>query len=397
MDFIARVKPQKILANIFILQAWIPSYAQSFNYASWSMTVEVFFYVIFPFFILWAYHQSTRKLIWFSMVLWAFSQVVYHILWIGYYPQYNYFIVYFPFFHLNSFVMGVVGGIWFLREGQQQNIKPYTNLLVLAGAILFTIVYILLSSKFPQFPHGIQAMAGLMAPILILIIITLAIDKTRFSKFLNRPILVNLGETAYALYILHVPVIWIYERALMNSRLPDPQLVSDYTVFPLMIGVGLVAHFYIDQPIRSWLKKVMRNISMPLLIFDLVIFAVSTYISFRFRFGHGKQFLLYQTTALLVFWSAFIIRTILSAIFNSLNPSILYGPFMQVVRPILISVTIGSAVIAGIVYIGYSLAWFENFPRSIFLMDWILVFGLSMTVRFLFRYFKIYEKNPAPA
>ena len=45
---ISRIKPQKILANIFVLQAWIPKYAQSFNYASWSMTVEFFFYAVFP-------------------------------------------------------------------------------------------------------------------------------------------------------------------------------------------------------------------------------------------------------------------------------------------------------------------------------------------------------------
>ncbi|MDP2776727.1 MAG: acyltransferase family protein, partial [Anaerolineales bacterium] len=50
IDFIAKIKPQKILANIFMLQAWIPQYAQSFNYASWSMTVEFFFYAVFPFF-----------------------------------------------------------------------------------------------------------------------------------------------------------------------------------------------------------------------------------------------------------------------------------------------------------------------------------------------------------
>jgi Zn-dependent protease with chaperone function len=69
---------------------------------------------------------------------------------------------------------------------------------------------------------------------------------------------------------------------------------------------------------------------------------------------------------------------------------------MQFVRPVLISVTLGSAVIAGIVYLGYSLAWFENFPRSVFLVDWVIVLGLSLAMRFLFRISRIYKPYPAP-
>ncbi len=394
IDFVARVKPQKVLANIFVLQAWIPSYAQSFNYASWSMTVEFFFYAVFPFFTIWAYRQSTKKLIWLSIILWMISQVIYHILWIGFFPEYRYFLVYFPFFHLNSFVMGVVGGIWFLREGQGQNVKPATNLTIFAGAIVFVIAYTITSYSFRQLPHALQPMAGLLAPLHTLIIVTLALDKTRLSTFLNRPMLVNLGETAYALYILHVPIIWIYARALENSSLSDPQLVFDFTALPLMIGIGWLAHFFVDQPIRAWLKKALRNVSMPLLILDLVILAVSIYISFRFRFGQGKLFLSYRTTALLMFWSAFVLRTILSGAFNAFNPTILYGSFMEIIRPVFLSVTSGSLIIAGIVYLGYFFQWFENFPRSILLLDWALVLGLSIGVRFLFKYFQVYKQNP---
>ena len=386
IDFIAKVKPQKTLANIFILQAWIPSYAQSFNYASWSMTVEIFFYAIFPFFTMWAYRQSTKKLIRLSIILWMVSQVIYHVLWIGFFMEYEYFLVYFPFFHLNSFIMGVVGGIWFLREGQDQKVKPRTILLVLAGAILFMLGYIIVSNVFLQLPHDLQPMAGFLAPILILIIVTLAMDKTRLSVFLNHPALVTLGETAYALYILHVPVIWIYQRALENSSLVNPKLVFDYTALPLMIGVGLFTHFYVDRPLRAGLKRILKRVSMPLLILDLVIVAVSIYLTFRLRIGSGREYDdLYRRFALLMFWSAFVLRTVLSVGFNALNPSTLYGSFVQFVRPVLTSVTVGSAALAVIIFIGYSNGWFENFPRSIFVMDWAIMLALSLLVRFLFR------------
>src|SRR5690606_26695369 len=87
LDSMLVIKPQKVMANVFVLQAWIPAYSQSFNYASWSMTVEFFFYAVFPFFTIWAYKQSTKKLITASLIFWIVSQFIYQVLWVGYFPE----------------------------------------------------------------------------------------------------------------------------------------------------------------------------------------------------------------------------------------------------------------------------------------------------------------------
>ncbi|MDP1715955.1 MAG: acyltransferase family protein [Anaerolineales bacterium] len=397
LDSIAQIKPQKTLVNIFVLQAWVPRYAQSFNYASWFMTVQFFLYAVFPFFTLWAYRQSTKKLIWVSIIVWVVSQMIHNALWIGYFPEYENFLVYFPLFHLSSFILGAVGGIWYLREGREQKIKSSIGLLVFTGAVLFVSAYVVMSNEIAAFPHGIQLMTGLLAPVLTVVIVALALDKSRLSAFLNYPALVALGETSYGLYILHVPVIWIYKRALENLSLADPQFIFDYTFLPLMIAVGLLIHFYVDQPLRSWLKKILQRVSMPLLILDLVIVAVSIYVSFRFRFGDGREYLSYRSMGLLMFWSAFLLRTILSVVFNGLNPRILKGSFLQLLRPILISTTLGSFVLLSIIFTGYSLGWFENFPRSIFIMDWAVVLTLSLLIRFLFRRAGFYPPKPLSA
>jgi peptidoglycan/LPS O-acetylase OafA/YrhL len=393
IDFIARIKPQKILVNVFVLQAWWPAYAQSFNYAAWSMTVEFFFYAIFPFFTMWAYRQSVKKLIWASVTLWVLSQAIHNILWIGYFPEYENFLVYFPLFHLGSFILGAVGGIWFLREGRGQAFAPHTSLSVLAGGAFLASVYIVASSKFSQLPNGLELMTGLLAPILTVVIVALALDKSRLSTIFNYPALVALGETSYGLYILHVPFIWIYQRALENSSLASPMLIFDYTFLPLMIGAGLLIHYYVDTPLRNWLRKILQRVSIPLLLLDLGIISFSIYISFRLRFGVGREYDSYRTTALLMFWSAFVLRTIFSVGFNALNPANLYGALVQFVCPVLISVTAGSVVVAGLVLAGYSLGWFGNYPRSVFALDWALIFGLSLGVRFIFRSLGLYKNQ----
>jgi len=398
LDSVYRIKPQKILTNVFALQAWWPPYAQSFNYPSWSITVEFFFYAVFPFFAWWAYRQSTKKLIWVSLIIWTVSQTLHNALWIGYFPERENFLVYFPPFHLSSFILGAVGGIWFLREGRERETNPNVALLVFVGGVILTSVYVvILNSWSVNAPHGVQLMTGLLAPILTVVIAALAVDKTSFSAFLNHPALIALGEMSYALYILHIPVKWIYERALENSSLVNYRTIFDYTYLPLMIAVGALAHFYIDPPLRNGLKKILQRVSAPLLLLDFVIISASVYISFRLRFGSGREYDSYRSAILLTFWSAFILRTISSVVFNALNPSILHGSFQQLVRPVLVSISVSSAFIFGIIFSGYSLGWFDNFPRSVFAIDWALVFGLSLLTRFIFRYFRAYQPEPLPA
>ncbi len=397
LDIIARIKPQKILANIFVLQAWWPPYAQSFNYASWSITVEFFFYAVFPFFTMWAYRQPLKKLIWTSLFLWLITQVIYFILWIGYFPAWEFFIVYNPIFHLSSFILGVVGGIWFLHTVPQKGVNQSLNFSLILGSLALISGYAILSNAYPEFPHDLQPMAGLLSPLFILFIVTLALDRTRLSSILGHRWLVILGETAFALYILHVPVIWIYERILFSSNISNPEFVLSITYLPLMISVGLIAYFYVDPPVRNWMKNTLKRVSMPLLVLDLAIFAVSVYFSLRLRFGDGREFYSYRTTALIMFWSAFLFRTSISLVFNTLNPVNLHLSFMQMIRSLLTPLTIGSVVVSALVYSGYTANWIKNFPRSIFVIDWVIVLGLSLVVRLIFRALPPYKKEILPA
>ena len=397
-DSILRIKPPKILANIFIIQAWIPAYSQSFNYPAWSMTVEIFFYIVFPFFTIWAYKQSTKKLITGSLIFWAISQIIYHILWIGYFPERKDIIVYSPIFHLNSFIIGVVGAIWYLREGRQQNLKPKTILLVFLASVIFVSVYTVISLRhinyFPYLPTGLQPMAGLLAPLMVLFCISLSLDQSRLSKSLTHPAFLMLGEATYAIYILHVPLTWFYRRFLESSALvTDPTRIFDVTAFPLLIGIGLFARICIDQPIQTWLKNIMNRVSIPLLLLDLAIVTASVYLSFRLRFDHPREYASYQQMGRIIFYSAFFLRTALSVYFNTFNSAVLKLPLVQMLQPVFISVTIGSAILTLIAYLGFNVGWFENFPRSVFVMDWLMVLSLSLLTRFVFRAFVMRQQK----
>jgi hypothetical protein len=337
---------------------------------------------------MWSYRQATRKLISISIIIWAVSQSIHSFLWAGYYPQSANFLIYFPLFHLSSFVLGVVGGVWFIREGQGGILRPGITLTVFLGSLLLVSAYIIESSRFTQLPNNLELMTGLLAPFLVIIIISLALDQGRLSLGFNKPTLINLGETSYALYILHVPFIWIYQLALEKITPANHQSVFDYTFLPLMIGLGLLINNYVDVPLRKWLKRLLEKVSIPLLVLDLGIIGLSVYLSFHLRFPSSAEYESYSSTALIMFWCAFLLRTILSVLLGTLNPAHLQGTVFQVIRPILVSVSVGSVFIAALIFIGYRVGWLGNYPRSIFVLDWFLVLFISACVRFIFRSFE---------
>lgn len=393
IDGILGIKSPKILANLFVIQAWIPRYAQSFNYASWSMTVEFFFYAVFPFFVMWAYQQPLKKLIWLSIGLWIVSQTIYQGLWIGYLDTQRNFIIYSPIFHLNSFIMGVVGGIWYLRVGKHEQLKPSVIFSVLAASFVLLAGYSVVSMKYiPTLPKDLQPMAGLLAPIMIVFIVALAMDTSKLSRFLDHPWLINLGEASYAIYILHVPVIWLFERYLFDSSLAFAGRLFDFTALPLMVLIGLFTHFYVDIPLRRWLKNTLQRINIPLFLLDLAIVLTSIFLVFRLRFGGGREYDSYLILIRLMFLSVFFVRTAIGIKLRAFDSATFQLPLVESLRPIVLSTTLGSLIIAVIGYAGFTAGMYENFPRSIYVVDWLIVLSASVLLRLVFRF--LFAKFP---
>jgi peptidoglycan/LPS O-acetylase OafA/YrhL len=260
-------------------------------------------------------------------------------------PAWEEFLLYFPLFHLNSFILGAVGGIWFVSEAPKRPVNSKTNSAILYGTLALVIFFLLAGWVYPQqVPHYLQTLAGMVSPLSVVIIITLALDKTRLSKVMNHKWLVTLGETSYALYIFHIPVRWWYERLLGYLGINNTAPILEITFLPMMLLIGLLMFLYVDFPLRNQLRNILKRVSMPLLLLDLAAVTLSIYLSFRFRFDTTKEFNAYLPVAYAMFWSAFLIRMVVSIMFKSVSPDILGLPFKQMLYRILFAVTAGSAV-----------------------------------------------------
>lgn len=388
VDSFISVKPQKILANIFALQAWFPPYAQSFNYPAWSITVEIFFYLIFPFLTLWLYRLSTKKIIWGALIFWTINQLLYHVVWIGWFESQRQLVLYFPLFHLSSFLIGVAGGAWYVREGRSVLLNSLHNSFLLGLSIIFSLGYLVLGmTYFPSLPHGLQPMAGILAPIMLLFIITLSLDKTKLSIYLQYPWLLVLGESSYAIYILHVPVSWLFEKYLTEFHASNHAWVFSVFNLPLIIALSVGLYLFVDTPIRNWLRVYFKKIDFRLVLLDFLIFILVTFFIFQIRFNDRDYRLLYREMERLVFWIGFFLRPFFSIIFGAYLSATLFSKGYKWMLPVVLSLSLSSVLMVFSAYWGYLNGWFENFPRSVFVIDWLIVLSLSFFVRLVLRWY----------
>jgi peptidoglycan/LPS O-acetylase OafA/YrhL len=375
LDLLSKIKSDKVWANVFLYQAWFPGYAESFNLAAWSLSVEFFFYLIFPFMVIWAMRRPAKQLIWMALGFWVLSQVVHLVLSIYFMGGQRELLAYFPPFHLNIFLLGMAGGIWYVTNSSHLAVRQSTNRILLILSLGTVFLALTLRQFMPGFPRYLSLDMGLLAPFFLIIVLTLALDTTVLSKILSHPTLVLLGDASYALYILHVPVRWLLERLLLTSGITLP-----YNVFFLAYVLGLIllcvfVFKFIEHPARAWLKA--NPHTLPLMFLDVVLILLMIQLAFMLRLGDGiTGFIRTQTFALRV-GLAFFFSLLLVFRFHTTTSW----------RSLGLAVLSGAILLAGFMHYAWTAGWVEGFPQSIVILIPLLIFGSIYLSRRLIHFF----------
>lgn len=206
------------LANLTLFQAWVPNgaYTLSFNGVSWSISVEMFFYLVFPI-------ALTVKPLWIPALI-SLAGTLGVVLYASIYPDakpadpwtysWQHVVLHLPPMRLFEFLTGMAAARLYLDRGPF--VGPSTGLEVAAVALALASV-MFLGNIAPPGPAGVWiAQCGSFLAFAILIYV-LAAGNGRIISIMKHPALVRLGEISFSTYMVHQIVI----RHAVQSRMTE--------------------------------------------------------------------------------------------------------------------------------------------------------------------------------
>jgi peptidoglycan/LPS O-acetylase OafA/YrhL len=213
-----------LAAHLTLTQAWLGPIPVQWNTPAWSLSCEMFFYAVFP--LLGAFLVRRARWPWIA-AMGAVACVLTRAMWaVGVSDAIK------PLVHLSDFLMGIVAACAFeLVQGRVRGWWLYVpGFLGAASAIIFE----------KWLPVDLNSVLRLMNGLLL---VGLAIG----CRALSGRVLVYLGKASYAMYILHVPIMWWYLR---ESHSFSPMLYVG-----MVIAVSAMVYSAIEEPANRLLRR----------------------------------------------------------------------------------------------------------------------------------------------
>lgn len=237
----------RLVGNAALIQAWIPR-LRGMDGPNWSLSVEAFLYLMFPFVLARLKPSSARFLAFAAVAVYCASILsVSGLLSTGISLS---VIRFNPILHVPSFVIGIISALLLMRFPRIAN---HGRLLIAAAALclLATIVF------YRYIPMPLLN-DGLLAPVYATIVVAVTKASSLVDATLCNKWMVLCGDASYGMYLLHIP---IWHIAIRCGIARHPELYSVYLL--LVVAAGIFSLRFVETPARRHLQSFLSSVNRP--------------------------------------------------------------------------------------------------------------------------------------
>lgn len=241
-----------LMYHLFFFQSWVPGEVLTLNFVNWTLSIELFFYLLFPILFL-CIKKSPRLFFIFTMCFWLISNVITIFLSIKLDTTVvtnNEFIKFFPLFHLNNFFIGMIASYWYINK----SISKYTLKYLMYILVLFFLIYPLVLPEFMYIGHH----NGLFAPLFAIIILYILDSDNFINKFLELKPLIVFGKSSYGVYLLQAPVYWfvyiLYKKIGIFNVLGES--FRFYIFLIILVATSIISYYFFEKKLMIFLRKI---------------------------------------------------------------------------------------------------------------------------------------------
>ena len=217
---------------VFLLQGWRrPPF--DWNTPAWSLSCEILFYALFPILVPLIRRVSWRSVACVGLLAFGLPLVVHALKLNGNWR---------PLLYVGDFLAGLaVAAAYDLMSVCGSSL--YVPAMILGGGIILGGLHARSWMLFDEAMRCVNA----------LVVLGLAMGGGRIHSILSSRWAVRGGEASYGIYILHIPVLWWYNRWFGGTQIPGPVMGAVYLL--VVIGLSCAACRWIEAPANSWLRS----------------------------------------------------------------------------------------------------------------------------------------------
>jgi peptidoglycan/LPS O-acetylase OafA/YrhL len=224
-----------LVANYgLLLQGWTGHPRVGWNTPAWSLSCEVFFYFCFPL-IGWIIKAISRfrGLIALTLLACVLPRL---LVALGVHDEWK------PLIHLADFLMGIAAWALYARLRRCDWIRQRAHWLFLAAGAASAVVI-----AWPGMLPSVVDLNSALRPLNALLVAGLAAGSGIFARILSAPVSVHLGKSSYAMYILHIPLVW-WARRWSPAFLPGVYLI-------VVVLVASLVYRYLEEPVNRYIRS----------------------------------------------------------------------------------------------------------------------------------------------
>jgi peptidoglycan/LPS O-acetylase OafA/YrhL len=244
-----------LVSNLLLLQAWIPQLFPHWNDgASWSISTEAFFYLLFPFILIPLARRPSRQLAWIALAAW-FLAVLPGLSFFLFESKNSHLFYYsVPIYRLPEFVLGVCACL--LAPRIWPRVKGDVACLV---AVLGLVAYLSFTGMALPFWVGHN---WLVLPVIALVLVSLSRPRGLLVRLLSVKPLVWAGKVSYCFYsfqpLIITPLIAYRERLVRLVPWLGSNRLLALVGFIVLLGISGLAHHFIEEPLRRRIRNRYR-------------------------------------------------------------------------------------------------------------------------------------------
>ena len=253
---LAAVRWGPALATLVLVQAWIPDPAYHFgavNPPTWSLSVEVFFYALFPAIALVLPRLGRAALLRLAAACTVVALAIPVACWRLLTTSAEYWSYVFPISRLPEFVLGSALAAWLGRAVEDPGgAEPWLRRLGVRWTAAFAALAYLVAGRLPRVLANTTAT---LVPFLLVLLAAAVADLEPRRSFWRHPVVLHLGRVSYAVFLVQYLVLDVLLRTVGEATTVPGGVALVGLGIALTLAVAEVAHALVERPAERRLRS----------------------------------------------------------------------------------------------------------------------------------------------